>query len=152
MNREKIDRIYGSVRKIDQAYETWAVGHGLTLCEMWIYYMMLEEGNTMVTQKNLSMELGIPKTSINSMIKKQLKLGYMEMQTNPGNKREKMLSLTEEGRKFAQELIGPLFQYEEEIALVLDDQEVEIAVKVQNQFADLLMEKIKINTIEKREE
>ena len=67
-----------------------------------------------ITQKELCQKLDAPKTSISSMIKRQLKTGYIEMKTNPENKREKLISLTDSGKAFARKLIQPLFQYEEE--------------------------------------
>ncbi len=140
--RNKIDRIYEAVRKINQAYEIWAAAHGLTLYEMQIYYVMSEKGDAVITQKALCMELDAPKTSINSIIKKQLQTGYIEMNVNPQNKREKVLSLTESGQKFAKELIEPLFQYEEEAASMIDELEMEAAIKAQNRFADILLGKV----------
>lgn len=143
MNRNKIDRIYEAIRKVDRAYEIWAISHGLTLYEMQIYYVFLKIEKPVITQKDLCMELDAPKTSINSIIKKQLNAGYIEMNINPQNRREKVLSLTESGRAFAEKLIRPLFQYEEEAVGMLDDNEVESAIIIQNRFADILLEKVK---------
>ena len=142
MIRSRIDRMYEAVRKINQTYELWAASHGLTLYEMQIYYEMMKNKNEEVIQKDLCLMLDAPKTSINSIIKKQLKSGRIEMHVNPSNKREKVLSLTEEGRKFAEELIEPLFQYEEESAALISEQEMEAAIAVQNQFADILLRKV----------
>lgn len=142
MIRNQIDRIYEAVRKINQAYEIWAAAHGLTLYEMQIYYVMVKNNDTVITQKALSMELDAPKTSINSIIKKQLQAGYMEMNVNPLNKREKVLSLTEAGQQFAQNLIEPLLSYEEEAAEMLDQKELDAAIEVQNRFADILLGKV----------
>lgn len=142
MNRNKIDQIYAAVKKVNLAYELWASKHGLTLYEMLVYYVILNHEDTAITQKNLCTELDAPKTSINSIIKKQLKTGYIEMHINPDNKREKVLSLTDSGRRFAEQLIYPLFQYEEDSVSMLDEHEMEAAIITQNEFADLLLEKV----------
>lgn len=142
MSRNNVDRIYESVRKINHAYEIWAVSHGLTVYEMEIYYVILKKEKAVITQKDLCMELAAPKTSINSIIKKQLKAGYIEMHVNPQNKREKVLSLTDSGQAFAEALILPLFRHEEEAVAVLDDREVEAVITAQNKFADVLLDKI----------
>lgn len=142
MNRNKINQIYEAVRKINHAYEIWSAAHGLTLYEMQIYYVMLEKETEQITQKELCKKLDAPKTSISSMIKRQLKTGYIEMNTNPENKREKIISLTESGKMFAKELIQPLFQYEEETASMINEKELDTAIKIQNQFADLLLRKV----------
>lgn len=140
--RSKIDKMYEVVRKINQIYEMWAAGHGLTLYELQIYYEMMKNNNVAITQKDLCMRLDAPKTSINSIIKKQLKSGRIEMRINPLNKREKILSLTVDGQEFAKELIKPLFQYEEEAASMLNEQELEKILEIQSQFADILLERV----------
>lgn len=142
MNRDKVDRICEAARKIDQAYEVWATKHKLTLYELLMFYEIFQNENREITQKELSMKLGAPKTSVNSLIKKQLQAGYIEMRINPQNKREKIISLTESGEHFAKSLVQPLFQYEEEAMEMLDDRDVEIVIATQNKFADILLSKM----------
>lgn len=142
MKINKIDRIYESVRKIDQVYETWSTKHGFTLYEMETYYTIMKKEDRKITQKDLCLELDAPKTSINSIIKKQLREGYIEMNVNPLNKREKIIGLTERGKKVAEDLILPLFQYEKETAAMLDDDEMETAIMMHKKFADILLGKI----------
>lgn len=142
MARDTIDRMYEAVRKINQVYEKWSALHGLTLYEMQIYYEIMKSGEAVITQKDLCQKLDAPKTSVNSIIKKQLQAGYIEMNVNPSNKREKVISLTKAGQKFAKELIEPLFQYEEEAAGQICDDEMETAIETQNRFADILLGKV----------
>lgn len=142
MVRDRIDRMYDSVRKVNQAYEIWASAHGLSSYEMQIYYEMIKNGDTAITQKDLCLMLDAPKTSINSIIKKLLQTGRISMNVNPLNKREKVISFTDTGRKFAKELISQLFRYEEEAAAMINGDEMEAAIEVQNRFADILLEKV----------
>ena len=127
---------------MNRAYEIWAAKHGLTLYEMQIYYVIVENGGGAITQKDLCTQLDAPKTSINSIIKKQLKTNRIEMSVNPLNKREKVITLTKEGEKFANNLVLPLFEYENEIVSKIDEKELEIDVKVENDFANGLIEKV----------
>ena len=131
MERIKINKIYDAVKKVNRAYEIWAAKHGLTLYEMQIYYVIVENGGGAITQKDLCTQLDAPKTSINSIIKKQLKTNRIEMSVNPLNKREKVITLTKEGEKFANNLVLSLFEYENEIVSKIDEKELEIAVKVE---------------------
>ncbi len=142
MERIKINKIYDAVKKVNRAYEIWAAKHGLTLYEMQIYYVIVENGGGAITQKDLCTQLDAPKTSINSIIKKQLKTNRIEMSVNPLNKREKVITLTKEGEKFANNLVLSLFEYENEIVSKIDEKELEIAVKVENDFANGLIEKV----------
>ena len=139
MNRDKINRIYESVQKVNQVYEVWAGKHKLTLYEMLMFYEIFQKENMEITQKELSIKLEAPKTSVN---KKQLNAGYIEMRVNPQNKREKIISLTENGERYAEKLIRPLLQYEEEAVGMLEDREVETIIAAQNKFADILLSKM----------
>lgn len=69
--------IYESAQKIDQVYDVWATKYKLTLYEMMMFYEIFQKENREITQKELSMKLGAPKTSVNSLIKKQLNAGYI---------------------------------------------------------------------------
>ena len=66
MKQTKIEQLCESARKIDHVYEVWATAHGLTSCEMQIYYVIMKKEKAVITQKELCMELDAPKTSINS--------------------------------------------------------------------------------------
>lgn len=143
MKRNKVDQIYEAIQKINTAYELWASGHGLTLYEMQIYYELLKQDETYITQKDLCLKLDAPKTSINSIIKKQLKSERIIMEVNTQNKREKIISLTETGRAFAEEMILPLFELEEYVSDQIDDNDMNTVIRVQTQLADVLLGGIK---------
>ena len=124
--RERVDGIYEAIQKVNQVYGKWASAHGMTLYEMQIYYRIMERSlqkeQAYITQKELCDELDAPKTSINSIIKRQLKTGYIEMEVNPANRREKIISLTET----------------EEAAAQFTEQEMTEVIRMQEKFADAL--------------
>lgn len=133
--RGRVDRIYEAVQMVNQVYEDWSLKHGITLYEMQVYYIILGEKEASITQRELCEKLDAPKTSINSIIKKQLNRGYIQMTPNPQDKREKIISLTKAGEKFAKDLIVPLFGYEEETVRQFSEDEFESAVNLQVKFA-----------------
>lgn len=102
MKENRLDRLYEAIRKMDAAYDLWASKQDLTLYELQIYYEMLKKEDGCITQKELCRRLEAPKTSINSIIKKYLNKGRVRMDVNPLNKREKIISFTEEGRSIWQ--------------------------------------------------
>lgn len=141
--RIQVDNMYNGIRKINQAYEKWASRFGLTLNEMQIYYEIMDSQQETITQKKLCEALEAPKTSVNSIIKKQMTMGRIDLQVNPQNKREKMISLTDEGKLFAKEVILPLFQYEEDIITQFKEKDIDMIIDIQNQFADMLLMKVR---------
>ncbi len=79
---------------------------------------------------------------LTALLRNELNAGYIWMQVNPQNKREKIISLTESGERLPRNLVQPLFQYEEEVIGMLDDRDVETVITVQNKFADILLSKM----------
>lgn len=142
MSRDKINQIYEAARRTNRAYEIWAEKYGLTMYEMQIYYVMLENGSQTITQKELCTQLDAPKTSINSIIKRQLNAGRIEMSVNPDNKREKIIILTKEGKALAEKVILPLFDCEQKAAEKISDKKLETAIEVQTAFAKNLLDAI----------
>ena len=88
--RERVDGIYEAIQKVNQVYGKWASAHGMTLYEMQIYYRIMERSlqkeQAYITQKELCDELDAPKTSINSIIKRQLKTGNGSQSGKPAGK------------------------------------------------------------------
>ena len=58
MNRDKINRIYESVQKVNQVYEVWAGKHKLTLYEMLMFYEIFRRKNMEITQKRTEHKTG----------------------------------------------------------------------------------------------
>lgn len=142
MKENTIERIYESVRRINHAYEVWAGRCGLTLYEMQIYYVILRREPETVTQRELCLELEAPKTSVNGIIRRQVCAGRIKMRVNPGNRREKIIELTESGRRFAEKIILPLFLFEQETADMLDGSAVEEMFGMQDEIAETLLRKV----------
>ena len=83
------------------------------------------EGNTIVflyaldddkphTQKSICEEWMIPRTTLNNIVKRMEKEGYLTLKHVPGTRREMELCLTEEGRAYATRMLERLYRVEEE--------------------------------------
>lgn len=143
-SRDKIDLIYSSVNGIDRIYQKWAKSQNIGYYDMLLYYALMEIDNQGMTQVQFYKELDIPKTTVNSIVKNQLKQGYIYFEVNPENKKEKLIYLSESGLEYAKKLILPLFAIEEYAASLLDDQEVEMFSKILSTYAQGLLEKMEL--------
>ena len=90
-SRDKIDLIYSSVNGIDRIYQKWAKSQNVGYYDMLLYYALMEIDNQGMTQVQFYKELDIPKTTVNSIVKNQLKQGYIYFEVNPKNKKEKFV-------------------------------------------------------------
>lgn len=105
--RKDIDAYYESWFRINQAYSVWAQQHGTTDNMIFTLYEIFssEEG---CTQQQICQKLFLPKQTISFLLSKLEKKGYILRRENPGDRRNKLVAFTQEGRKYAQQLLSEL--------------------------------------------
>ena len=71
----------------------------------------LNDGKTR-SQKQLAQELFIPKTTINTIVRENVDLGYIRLE-NAGHRKEKRILLTERGKAYADRILRQVYAAEE---------------------------------------
>ncbi len=98
-------------REITNFYVEYAKLKGLTFTSMGVLYVLFE-GNAN-TQKSISQYLGLPKQTVNAIIKGFNKSGIIEPPVEFGtDKRNKIINLTPYGREFSQDVFEKMKQIE----------------------------------------
>lgn len=77
-------------------------------------------------QDNISRALKMDKSSVAKVVNKCVEDGLVERRVNPTNRREYILTLTEEGKTTVQELIELVECWQEEALSVLSEEEREV--------------------------
>ena len=65
------------------------------------------------TQKAISQAYGVPKQTINNLIRALQEKGYLTLAPNASNRQERILTLTESGLRYAESILLPLLALEE---------------------------------------
>ena len=65
------------------------------------------------SQREISQEWLVPKTSVNTIVKRWEKEGYLTMTPIPGKRREMQILLTDSGRTYAKSFLGFLYRAED---------------------------------------
>lgn len=103
----QLQRYYSLWKDSIVMYEEWAKEHGLSSNGIFVLYSFYEsEGKC--TQKMISEKWHIPKQTVNTILKDFLNKGYVEMVSSETDKRNKIVCLTEAGKKYADDIIGKL--------------------------------------------
>ena len=110
-SREFLDRFYLCSNKIDGLYYLAARRLGLKENALALLYT-LNDGQPR-SQKQLSEELLIPKTTINTVVKEYMDAGYVALVPN-GHAREKNVTLTPAGKAYAQGVLQRIYRAEEQ--------------------------------------
>lgn len=104
-------RFVAAASVADGAYYRWAVRSGVTLHTLDLLYA-LDDGLPH-SQKQICEEWGIPKTSINTVVKDCQAAGYLTLEPMPGQPRQRQLCLTEAGLAYARRAMRELYAIEE---------------------------------------
>lgn len=77
-----------------------------------------------MTQKRIAEYTSLPKQTVNSVIRALQAEGYITLTPGSGDRREKVVVLTEQGRAYSKELVAPLQELEERVFAIMGPQRV----------------------------
>ena len=110
-SRNLLDHFYVCCNKMDGLYYLAARRLGVKENALVLLYT-LNDGQPR-SQKQLSEELLIPKTTINTIVKEYMDAGYVTL-VPANHSREKNIALTPAGAAYAQEILEPVYRAEKE--------------------------------------
>ncbi len=109
----------------------------LTSCELWIFYYLLLSDRSM-TQKDMCQQMFFPKQTINSAVTNLSKKGMLTLEESPDNRKNKIISLTENGKKTAAETAQKLLQAEIKATEKLGPEKTALYNQLRAEYYDLL--------------
>ncbi len=105
----QLDALY---QKTDKVYYELARGCGLSETAYWILYAVEVSGGA-ISQARIAEEFSYSRQTVNSALKTLEARGLVELTSLEGDRRSKAVTLTPEGRAFADERIVPAIEAEE---------------------------------------
>ena len=108
--RALLDRFYVCTNKMDGLY--YLAGRHLGVKENAFALLYTLHDGVSRSQKQLAQELLIPKTTVNTIVKEYMDLGYVVLVPNE-HSREKEVALTPAGRAYAKEVLRSVYRAEE---------------------------------------
>lgn len=112
--KNQMTTINAAISRINRLYDKWAQNAGVNSFALGVLYALSTEGA--ITQKQYIEDRGLPKQTVNNVIISLKNDGYITMQPSEEDRRGRIITLTETGRAYADDLLAPLFQIEEAAA------------------------------------
>lgn len=109
--RETARRLILALYNIDEVYYLNENKKKLSDAELCVMYA-LDDGKPH-SQREISREWLVPKTSVNTIVKRWEKEGFLTMTPIPGKRREMQILLTDSGREYAKSFLGFLYRAED---------------------------------------
>ena len=110
--REKVKQLLKIFYNIDTQYSRAVRRTGYKPNLLMLFYSL--DNNKPMSQKQICEDWCIPKTTVNTLIKECEQQGYITFEAVKGQRREKVVILTESGKKYAHQLLSTMYQAEEE--------------------------------------
>lgn len=122
------------------AYESYARKHGLTAKELFVLDLIWFAPNGCL-QSEICERLSATKQTISAIIKKFLKLGYVLLTESETDRRNKIIRLTSEGKKYVKKIIPPAAKAEIDAMAELSGKDISELVRITELFSANMREK-----------
>lgn len=124
-------------KEMDEIYHVYAKEQGISDTVFWILYS-LYENNSSYIQKELCSEWHYPPQTVNSALKSLEKQGIISLEAVLGNKKNKLVSLTEHGLTLTQRVIARLTDAERNAILSMTADERRTLLSLTEKYTEFL--------------
>lgn len=126
-------------KEVDDVYHMLALKFGLSDSTMWILCTM-REAKRELTQSEIAQEMSMSRQTVNSAIKNLEKQGYLRLEAVSGDRRNKILSFTEEGEAFVKKTVDRMLSLEHQIFANLEVEEQEQLTRILRKYIRYMKE------------
>ena len=107
----------------DALYNRWAAAHGVNNYRLFVLYVL--DNHPGATQKAIADHAGLPKQTVNTVVRALRDEGYVTLSPASGDRRVKNASLTPAGQTYARALLEPLYALEDTVFARMGDARVQ---------------------------
>lgn len=138
--REQIQTVNTILSKTLDLYRLWAKKNKINYNTLLVLYTLDEK--TICTQKQICECWALPKQTVHGILAEFDKKGYICDQVNPTNKKERLISFTDVGKQYADQILQPLYKMEEKAMLEMDEASRQHLIDCDEQYYELLRKEI----------
>lgn len=132
-------------KEMDIVYHGYAKTCGLSDMAYWLLYS-IAESDDYFTQRDFCNEWFFAPQTVNSALKDLEKKDIIYLESVSGNKKNKLIKPTENGKKFIESFIVPLIKTECDSFETLSKKECELMLSTTKKYLSAL--KVKVNALE----
>ena len=133
----RLERFNQLWKQMDEIYHQYAKKHRISDMTLWLLYS-LYQNSAAFTQRELCAEWHYPPQTVNSALKNLERQGYVRLESGSGNRKNKLVVLTEEGKELTQAMIAPLVQAEQNAFGGMEETEAETLLSLIEAYVELL--------------
>ena len=137
----QLEIINQQMKQLTGIYKTAVSNLGISENEFWIWYALINMEDSL-SQQDICDIWSFSKQTVNTIISHMVKNNYVTLEVVPGTRNRKNIHLTEEGKKFGESVIVPIFNAEVRALERIPLTERAACIAVLAKYAELLKEEI----------
>lgn len=110
--KEHLNSINQQFKEITGIYRNAISQSGISENEFWIWYALIIMENE-CSQQDICAAWSLSKQTVNTIITNLTKKGFVFLEVIPGTRNRKLIHLTDEGRKYGESIVLPIYQAEQ---------------------------------------
>lgn len=139
----QIRRMNQRIKELGSIYHTAANQIGVSDGEIAVWSALLTAEQD-YSQQELCDLLSLPRQTVNSVISKMVKKGFVYLEHIPGTRNQKTIHLTQQGRDFGRDQVQWIFQAEERALERADPRQVQICIEMIETFTRHLRKELNL--------
>ncbi len=132
---ERMDTISGLYLSWAQGtalYGRYAEKRGITYSELMVLYVL--EGSGALTQREVALQGELTKQTVNQVVRRFREARLLVLGPDGADRRRKVITFTEAGRRYAEDIIGPLHAMEEKVFRLIGPERLEAMKETSDLF------------------
>lgn len=138
--RKQIKLVNSALSNTLDLYRIWAKRNHISYNALIALYTLDDYGSC--TQKQICQWWALPKQTVHGILADFEKQGYITTSVSSENKRERLICFTEEGKRYAESILLPLYKMEETAMDKLGEEQREQLIRSNSAYYELLKEEL----------
>lgn len=139
-----IDQFHTQIKEYLNAYQHAIGQNSISINEFWVWSSLTEQDSE-YTQQDLCAIWSLPKQTVNSIITQMILKKYARLEHVPGQRKRKIIRLTEEGKKRGKYIVSPISEAEQRAFEKMTPEQFEAMTRMFEQYISIVQREFEGN-------
>ena len=141
---QQIEQFHTQIKEYLNAYQHAISQKSISMNEFWIWSSLTEQDSS-YTQQDLCAIWSLPKQTVNSIIAQMILKKYARLEHVPGQRKRKIIRLTEEGKKRGQSIVSPISKAEQRALDSMTPEQFSAMTELFGQYISIVQNEFEAN-------
>lgn len=134
---QQIEQFHTQIKEYLNAYQHAIGQNSISMNEFWIWSSLIEQDSS-YTQQELCAMWSLPKQTVNSIVTQMILKKFARLEHVPGQRKRKIIRLTEEGKKRGQSIVSPISEAEQRALEKMTPEQFSVMTELFGQYISIV--------------